>query len=488
MEALKSKGVGESRDSIRRLGVFFALLAAVLVIDLSWLQVFGQGRLQENTANTRRIMREYAIDRGRVITSDGLVVAESVKTEGPLEYKRSYPGGRLFSHLLGYDSHQFGRSGLEAYYNRYLLGYEPARGWAEEMTSDLERGNDLVITVDSEVQAAAAQALGRRKGAVVAMDPKTGAVLAMCSWPDFDPNALVSRERDAEGGSLAEQAMRSYSQDADSPLLNRAAMGLFVPGSSFKVVTACAAIESGLPAQTAYDCPGVLPVDGSRVTNYGDPPASFGAQDMAGAMARSVNTYFAQLALGIGAGRLVEYAERFGLNGAVPLDYPAVTPSFIPRAGDMDEVELAWSGAGQGKLLLTPLQLCLVGCAVANQGRIMLPHLMKEVRRSDEILERFEVREWRKPVSPQTAAEVLEMMVGVVRSGTGTEAAMEGVTVAGKTGTAEVEGKPPHTWFLGIAPAENPTVVVAVLLENSGGSGGSMAAPVAREVLAAALK
>ncbi len=464
------------------------LMAAALVINLSWLQVFGQGRLQENPANTRRIMREYAIERGRVVTSDGLVVAESVRTDGTLEYKRTYPGGRLFSHLLGYDSPQFGRAGLEAYYDDYLLGYKPARGWVEEMTSDLEKGNDLVITLDSEVQAAAAQALGQRKGAVVAMDPKTGAVLAMCSWPDFDPNALVSRERDAQGGSLAEQAMRSYSQDADSPLLNRATAGLFVPGSSFKVVTACAAIESGLPPSTVFDCPGVLPVDGSRVTNYGDPPTSFGSQDMAGAMARSINTYFAQLALSMGAGRLVEYAQRFGLNDRIPLDYPAASPSFIPQAGDMDEVELAWSGAGQGEVLLTPLQLCLVGCAVANRGKIMLPHLMKEVRRSDEILERFQVREWRAPVSQETAAEVLEMMVGVVRSGTGTEAAIKGVTVAGKTGTAEVEGKPPHTWFLGIAPAENPTVVVAVLLENSGGSGGSMAAPVAREVMAAAIK
>ncbi|MBC7229956.1 MAG: hypothetical protein H5T74_06145 [Actinobacteria bacterium] len=481
-------GVRASRDSIRRLAVLFMALAAALVVNLSWLQVFGQGRLEENPANTRRIMREYGIARGRVVTSDGLVVAESVKTDGPLEYRRSYPGGSLFCHLLGYDSPQFGRTGLEAWYNDYLLGYRPSRGWTEEMTSDLERGNDLVITVDSEVQAAAAQALGRRKGAVVAVDPKTGAVLAMCSWPDFDPNALVSRERDAGGESVADGAMRSYNQDPNSPLLNRATMGLFVPGSSFKVVTACAGIESGFPPGTTYDCPGVLPVGGSRVTNYGDPPTSFGTQDMETAMARSINTYFAQLALGMGAGRLVEYAERFGINGEIPLDYPGVVPSSIPRAGDMDQVELAWSGAGQGEILLTPLQLCLVGCAVANRGRIMRPHLMKEVRRSDEILERYEVREWRSPISSQTASEVLEMMVSVVRSGTGAEAAIEGVTVAGKTGTAEVEGKPPHTWFLGIAPAENPTVVVAVLLENSGGSGGAVAAPVAREVMAAALK
>ncbi len=476
------------QESIRKLGIFFIVLAMALVLNLSYLQVFGQDKLAENPANTRRLIEEYGIARGRIITADGLVVAESVRTEGPFEYKRTYPGGSLFSLVVGYDSPQFGRSGLEECYNGYLLGRKPPRGWVEEMTSDLEQGNDLTMTIDSEVQAAAARALGRRKGAVIAMNPKTGGVLAMYSWPDFDPNALVSQERDAEGGLAADAVMRAYIQDPASPLLNRATMGLYTPGSSFKVVTASAGIESGFPPSTMYDCPGVLPVGNFRVTNYGDPPTDFGVRNMEEALALSINTYFARLATDTGADAFVRYAERFGMNAVPPLDYPAVAAALIPQASEMDDVELAWSGAGQGALLMTPLQLCLAGCAIANGGEAMLPHLMKDIRRQDHILKRFDAGEWRSPISPETAGEVLAMMVRVVKEGTGTAAAIPGVTVAGKTGTAEVGGKPPHTWFIGIAPAENPTVVVAVVVENSGGSGGEVAAPIARDVLESALK
>jgi peptidoglycan glycosyltransferase len=320
------------------------------------------------------------------------------------------------------------------------------------------------------------------------MNPKTGAVLAMYSWPVFDPNALLDQGKDASGALKADAAMRAYSLDPASPLLDRCVLGLYTPGSSFKVVTACAGIESGLPRSTVYNCPGVWEVGGSRVVNYGEPPRSFGDIDMNTALANSVNTYFAQLAYNIGARRLVEYAKRFGLEQVPPLDCPSVAASRIPKPEDMDAVEVSWTGAGQGELLLTPLQLCLIGCGIANQGRIMTPHLMKDIRRGGEIVERYDVGEWLAPVSPSTAADVLEMMVKVVREGTGTEAAIDGVTVAGKTGTAEVEGKLPHAWFIGIAPAENPQVVVAALVENSGGSGGAVAAPVARAVMEAALR
>jgi penicillin-binding protein A len=472
-------------QAARKLGIFFIILSVALVLNLSYLQVFGQKRLVENPANTRRLIEEYGIARGRIITSDGLVVAESVRAEGPFEYRRTYAGGSLFSHVTGYDSPQFGRSGLEAFYNEYLLARKPPRGWVEEMTSDLEKGNDLVITIDSEVQAAAAQALGERKGAVMVIDPKTGAVMAMYSWPVFDPNTLVSWERDPEGNLVAEEVMRSYAQDMDSPLLNRASMGLFTPGSSFKVITAAAGIGSGIPADNAYECPSELPVNGSSVVNYAGSPS--GTMDMGTALTYSVNTYFAQLALDMGAGSLVEYAERFGMNGVPPLDYPAVSAAFIPQPAGMDRVALAWTGAGQGELLMTPLQLCLAGCAIANGGKVMLPHLMKDVRREDSILVRFDAGVWRSPISAETAGDVLEMMVNVVREGTGTAAAIAGVTVAGKTGTGEVEGMPPHAWFIGIAPAVNPTVVVAVVVENGGG-GGAVAAPIAREVIQAALR
>ncbi|MBC7247288.1 MAG: hypothetical protein H5T73_05880 [Actinobacteria bacterium] len=472
---------------IKRLGGFFVVVTLVLVINLSYLQVWGQKGLMENPANTRRLVEEYSIARGRVYTSDDVMLAESEETEGPFRYRRRYPAGGLFAHVLGYDSPQFGRTGLEDQYNDYLLGRKPARGWVQEMTAVLQEGNDLYLTLDSRVQEAAASALGPRKGAVVAINPKTGAVLALYSWPTFDPNALVGREKGEGGASSAEASMEAYSTDANSPLLSRATMGLYAPGSSFKVVTAAAALDEGLPASTAFDCPGVWSVGGSRVTNYGNPPRSFGSIAMETALAYSVNTYFAQLAVRMGAEALVDCAERLGINDRPPLDHPAVSTSTIPSPGEMDAVSLAWTGVGQGELLLTPLQLCLAGCAVANGGKIMVPHLLKEVRRGAEILERYEASVWRSPIKAETAGEVLRMMVEVVEKGTGTQAAISGVTVAGKTGTAEVEGKPPHAWFLGIAPAGNPSVVVAVVIEN-GGSGGAAAAPVAREVLKAALK
>ena len=472
---------------IKRLGGFFVVVTLVLVINLSYLQVWGQKDLMENPANTRRLVEEYSIARGRVYTSDDVVLAESEETEGPFRYLRRYPAGSLFAHVLGYDSPQFGRTGLEDQYNDYLLGRKPARGWVQEMTAALQEGNDLYLTLDSRVQEAAASALGPRKGAVVAINPKTGAVLALYSWPTFDPNALVSREKGEGGTSPAEASMEAYSKDAGSPLLSRATMGLYAPGSSFKVVTAAAALDEGLPASTSFDCPGTWSVGGSRVTNYGNPPRSFGSIAMETALTYSVNTYFAQLAVRMGAEALVDCAERFGINDRPPLDLPAVSTSTIPSPGEMDTVSLAWTGVGQGELLLTPLQLCLAGCAVANGGKIMAPHLLKEVRRGPEILERYEASVWRSPIKAETATEVLQMMVEVVEKGTGTQAAISGVTVAGKTGTAEVEGKPPHAWFLGIAPAGNPSVVVAVVVEN-GGSGGAAAAPVAREVMKAALK
>ncbi|OFW56924.1 MAG: hypothetical protein A2W01_00975 [Candidatus Solincola sediminis] len=473
--------------NIRVLGIFFIFLAVALLLNLTYIQVFGQKGLEENPANSRRLIREYSVERGSILTSDGQIAAQSRKTDGAYEYVRSYAQGGLLSHLLGYDSPQFGRSGLELQYNEYLLGRKPSRGWVDEMTKNVEKGYDLRITVDSGVQMAAAQALGARKGAVVAIDPRDGSLLACYSWPTFNPNLLVGQEVDAQGSLKADGQMRSYSQDSSSPLLNRATMGLFTPGSSFKILTASAGIESGFGPETVYDCPGIWPVGGSRVVNYGSPPKAFGSIDMDSALTLSVNTYFAQLAYNMGAGRLVDAAEAFGMNETIPLDYPGVEASSIPEADKMDSIELAWTGAGQGELLLTPLQMAIIGCAVANRGTIMLPHLMKDIRNGDEILERFETRPWKSPISSSTALSVLSMMVDVVENGTGSGAAIEGITVAGKTGTAEVQGKANHAWFVGIAPAENPQVVVAVLVENGGG-GGAVAAPIAKQIMEAALK
>jgi peptidoglycan glycosyltransferase len=472
--------------NLRRAGVLFTLLSLLLVGNLSYLQVFGREKLRDNPANTRRILEEYSVKRGRVITADGGVAAESLPGKGPYRYLRRYPQGPLLCHVIGYDSPQFGRTGLEEEYNDFLLGERPARSWAQLMAMGEKEGNDLYLTLDLEVQRAAAQALGRRKGAVVAIDPRTGSVLALYSYPVFDPNELLDQGVNQEGRLLGELAMARYSKDPSSPLLNRATMGLYPPGSGFKVVTSAAALAHGITAAKTYFCPGVLPVDGSRVTNYGG--RDYGTIDMETALTYSVNTYFAQLALEVGAEGLYETAAAFGLNRKPPLDLPSTVVSHIAGPREMSRVDLAWTGVGQAELLLTPLQLCLIGCALAHGGRIMKPHLLKEVRFRGEILSRYEPETWLTPVSPEVASRVLGMMVEVVRSGTGKAAAISGIRVAGKTGTAEVEGKPNHAWFLGVAPADDPRVVVAVIVENAGGTGGEVAAPVAREVMKAALR
>jgi len=490
--------------NIRRLGGLFSVLLAALLVNLAWLQAFDNRRLTADPHNLRRLEEEYGIKRGSIYSSDGVLLAESLEGAGFYKFLRRYPQGALYSHVLGYDSPNLGRAGIEAQYNDYLLAKDEVLPFYQRLVRTRREGYDLTLTLKSGVQEAAAAALGGRTGAVVAINPRTGAVLAMYSQPDFDPNRLVDLSlvetqqavKDPATGAAStvtvkqpacRVAMDDYAADPSSPLLNRAAQGLYPPGSSFKPVTAIAAIEgAGIPTGKTYDCPGTMIIGGTKVRNYGD--NSFGTIDMVTAMVHSVNTYFAQLAAEIGGETLVDYAERGGMNQRPPLDLPDVARSSMPQAWQSDLAELASEGYGQGSLLLTPLQMCLYGCAVANGGSIMLPHLLQDARQEQNVVEKFESREWLRMMSPSTASAVLEMMIEVVEEGTGQQAAISGYTVAGKTGTAEVQGKPDHTWFVGIAPARNPQVVVAVVVENSGGSGGAVAAPIAKKVMEAALR
>ncbi len=475
---------------MRRLGAFFAVLLAALLANLTWLQAVDNRRITADPHNLRRLEAEYGIRRGSILTSDGVLLAESKEGQGLYKYTRSYPQGTLYAHITGYDSPNLGRSGIEAQYNDQLLAKDEVLPFLKRLSRTGREGYDLTLTVKASVQEAAARALAGRNGAVVAMNPRTGAILAFYSQPSFDPNRLVDLspagpQAGAEPACAA--AMREYSADPSAPLLNRAAQGLYPPGSSFKPVTAAAALDgAGISPDKTYDCPGVMIIGGTRIHNYGD--NSFGTIDMTTAMVHSVNTYFAQLAAEIGGETLVKYAERGGMNQRPPLDLPEVSRSSMPQPWQSDLAELASEGYGQGSLLVTPLQMCLYGCAVANGGSVMQPHLLQDIRQGQDIVEKFESKEWLRMMSADAAASVLEMMIEAVSSGTGKQAAVSGYTVAGKTGTAELQGKPDHAWFVGIAPARNAQVVVAVVAENSGGSGGSVAAPIARKVLEAALR
>jgi peptidoglycan glycosyltransferase len=458
---------------VRRLFWLFALLFVALIVQLTYWQVWAAPSLKVNPANTRAVEDEMRIERGVILSADGKELAVNRK-EGQY-FLRTYPQGALVSPWLGYNSLRYARSGVERVYNEELSGQSGLLGvvtlW-DQVTGRVQRGADLRLTVDLDLQRVAAQALGERKGAVIALDPRTGAVLAMVSYPRYDPNRL-------------EEQWTQLNQDPDAPLLNRATQGLYPPGSVFKIITAAAALETGVVApDSRFTDTGTEVFGGYEVHNYDD--RVYGDHDFTRAFASSINTTFAKVGVEVGAERLAGYAAAFGFGKGLPWRLGGAVGRF-PKPGDLDTAGLAQVSFGQGDVLCSPLLVALATAAIANQGKAMEPYLVQQVvDYHGNVVQETKPRVWLRPISAETAATVTDLMVEVVRRGTGTAAALSGVQVAGKTGTAEVAGASPHAWFAGFAPAEDPQVVVVVLVENAG-SGGSVAAPVARQVLAAAL-
>lgn len=458
---------------VRHLYWLFVLLFLALVAQLSYVQVYAAPGLRTHANNTRAIEQEMRVERGLVVSADGVLLAGNDK-QGAYFF-RLYPEPALVSPWLGYSSLRYGRAGVERTYNLELAGEADVltvRNYLDLLTGRPRRGADLFLTLDAGVQRAAVKALGDRTGAVVALDPRTGAVLALTSSPRFDP------------GRLDEQ-WEALTTDEGRPLVDRALSGRYPPGSVFKLVVAAAALEEGaVTPETAFEDEGSWLAGGFRVRNYDD--RVFGDHDFTGALVDSVNTTFAKVGVGLGAETLAQYAAAFGIGETPPWRLGGAAGGF-PDPGAMDTAHVAQASFGQGEVLTTPLQMALVAAGIANGGRIMAPYLVAEVRDYRQTtLERTEPRVWKTPVSERTARELRDMMVLVVREGTGTAAALSGVDVAGKTGTAEVGSGPPHAWFVAFAPAEDPIVAVAVVVE-SGGTGGAVAAPVARAVLEAAL-
>lgn len=458
---------------IRRLFLFFALLFVALVVQLTYVQVWAAADLKAHPANTRAIEAEMMVERGAVLSADGVVLADNRK-EGQY-YFRQYPQEDLVSPWLGYNSLRYGRAGVERVYNQELSGQTGLLGltsYWDEILGRTHQGADLQLTVDMRVQKAAADALGERKGAVVALDPRTGAILAMVSYPRYDPNRL-------------EDVWAELNSDENRPLLNRPTQGLYPPGSVFKIVVAAAALETGVVTpETEFEDTGSVTAGGFVVDNYEG--RAYGKHDFTEAFASSINTTFAKVGVQLGAESLEAYASAFGFGRENPCPLGGAT-SFFPAAGDLDKAHVAQASYGQGEVLATPLQMALVAAAVANGGTIMKPYLVARVLAPQgSVLEETTPAAWVRPISAETADVLRELMVEVVKRGTGTRAGLGDVQVAGKTGTAEVASGEPHAWFVGFAPAAEPRVVVAVLVEN-GGAGGSTAAPIAREVMAAAL-
>lgn len=460
---------------LRNLIIFFSVVFIALSANLTYLQFFKAEELLSSWHNTRSLAEELATKRGSVITADGVEISQSERTSGE-RYQRFYPEGEAFSAVTGFYDWRYGRFGLEQKYNNQLLGRDSADNLADYIDRIAGRGqpgNDLVLTIDSEIQRAAYQSIVGRKGAVVAIEPESGAILAMASYPGYNPNTL-------------RKGWKKLITDKNSPLVNRAILGLYPPGSSFKAVTLTTALAEGKTNPSKmYPGPAVLKVYGGKVTNYRG--QGYGLITLSTAFKQSVNTVFARVGLDTDGAALVEGAESFGFNKNFDFDLD-FKKSLVKQASEMDDLEVAWTAVGQAHTLATPLQMAMVASGIANEGKLMKPFLVQRIRDyQGRTVERRNPQELAQVAPASYARTVRSLMIEVVEDGTGRAATIPNVMVAGKTGTAEVKGKSPHAWFIAFAPALTPKIAVAVLIEN-GGTGGSAAAPIAREVIKKALE
>jgi peptidoglycan glycosyltransferase len=479
---------------IRRLGVALLVCYLALFVQLNILQLGRAQSYADSPLNDRKIVRDFANPRGRIISADGTVVAESVDSDDRFRYLRTYPTADLFAPVTGYYSFTYGSDGVEKTYNDELAGQtsrQRVQGFADLFVDKIRTG-DVVLSIRDDVQQAAKEALGEREGSVVALDPRTGAVLALWSYPSYDPNTISTHDEDA---ALA--ARKQLLADPAKPLLVNAYRERYFPGSTFKLVTSSTGVESGqvTPTSPVFD---VLRSWVPPLTTR--PLRNFGGEACGGALfeilAVSCNTAFAQMGVQLGAATMVRGAQAFGFDDTPPLDLPRPAPSRFPDVAFFDQNTplLAQAAIGQNEVQATPLQMALVGAGIANGGQIMQPYVVDRVL--DDTGEPLSVAHpslWHQAVSPTTAATIRDAMVGVVDHGTATGLRISGVTVAGKTGTAQLGTDPPssHAWIVGFAPAEAPRVVVAVILKGQPGvsevTGGRLAAPVAKAVLQAAL-
>ena len=478
---------------IRRLGIAMAALFLALFVQLNVVQVFRADTYNDHPANTRAVTRDFNRPRGQIVAPDGTVLARSEPVVGgQFERQRVYPEGALFGHVTGYYSFAAGFSGVEESYNAELAGRATPRirDVAERL---LERDptSDVVLTIPVEVQRAARDALGDRRGSVVALDPRDGAILALWSYPSYDPTPLSTADQ------AAAQAARTFVlADPANPLLPRSYRETYFPGSTFKVVTAAAGLTSGAITPTSPRYPSAReylpPLTNRPVRNFGGDTCGGVLADI---MRVSCNTAFAQLGVDMGADALVAQAEALGFNERpdVDLPSPAVSPISEPGAFVQNTPVLAQTAIGQNAVRATPLQMAMVAGAVANGGTVMEPHVMAEVVDDDgEVVDRHEATVASTAMTPEVAAAVRDAMVAVVADGTATRLAVEGVPTAGKTGTAQLGNGLSHAWVVGFAPADAPRVAVAVIVEAQEGAseqtGGRVAAPIGQAVLTAALQ
>ncbi|MFL5918828.1 MAG: peptidoglycan D,D-transpeptidase FtsI family protein [Gaiellaceae bacterium] len=486
---------------VSQVGVVALVLLAALIVGTTYWQTWANASLADRQDNEIRLVAQFTIKRGKIFAADGrTLLATNVKKKvgGQTLYFRRYPSGPLFAGVVGYSTQSRNRTGIERSYNDFLTGSNANldtvfRSTIDKLRGSTVTGNDLVLTIRPGLQALSRRLLQGKCGAVVALEPSTGRVLALATNPTYNPNLIERRFRQAT----------QTTAPCGAPLLNRATAGKYQPGSTFKIVTASAALDTGryTPDSPFYD-PGYCEEYGKQVRNAGNPeaPETFGSVNLTTGFEHSINSVFCNIGKALGAGTVLRYAERYGFYSLPPLETPENERVesglynrgrlFKPKHPDtqVDPGRLAF---GQERLQVTPLQMAMLAATVANHGKMMKPQLIERILSpGGRTVTHLKPEQLAQPIKRQTADELTRMMELAVEGGTGTAAQIPGVRVAGKTGTAETGRENINTtWFTAFAPADAPKIAIAVVVENQrGGFGGTVAAPIAREVMEAALR
>lgn len=469
---------------IRKVTIFVSLLLAALLVNMTWISVARTESLNDDSRNRRVRDAEFSRNRGAILVGNE-AIAESVPRTGRFPYVRTYPKPELWSSVTGWYSYNYARSGLEASFNQELAGTSSEQSIGrvvDLLTGRQSSGANIQTTLNADAQAAAVKALGDKRGAVVAMDYTTGEILALVSTPTYDPNRLATVDL-----SEAQTAWNELLNADDEPLKGRATREVYPPGSTFKLVTAAAALEDGMVPDTMVDAPDSLRLPNSTRSMGNSTNCGGERITIEQALKTSCNTAFGNLGLDLGGDKLRKQAEAFGFNQDPTIDVAAAKSRF---PGELDEAQTALTAIGQYDVAASPLQIVQVAAAIANDGVMMKPYLVSSVTNRDlTVLSSTTPQRQSQPISASSAKLLQQMMVTVVEDGTGSPAQISGLTIGGKTGTAQTApDRPPYAWFVGYA--EDPSVAVVAFVEDADVarddiSGGKLAAPIFRAVVEA---
>jgi len=480
-------------SAIRRLAVAAMVLMLALMANSTYLQAFRSNEINGRNDNRRVRDSQFSVDRGAILIGNKAIV-ESKPSDDRFKYQRTYSDGPVYAPVTGYYSYVFGRAGIELTQNSELNGSDPSlafRRIIDVISNRPQQGASVTLTLNAAAQQAAYKGLSKYKGAVVAIEPKTGKILALATTPSYDPNKLSGHDL----GKVADEWNR-LGKDPDKPTLNRAVRETYPPGSTFKLVTAAAALSSGkYTPESKVNSPAELPLPQTTTPLVNEDRKNCGGSNNATltiALRYSCNTAFGSVGMEIGADALAEQAAKFGFGERMLPELSGVASAF---PGDPNQPQTAQSAIGQFDVRATPLQMAMVAAGIANKGEVMKPYLVQNVKTANlKTVSETKPESLHQAVTPEVAAQLTGMMIDVVKNGTGKKGQIDGIEVAGKTGTAQTSPeRPPFAWFTAFAPANDPQIAVAVMIESADVArndiaGGALAAPISKAVMEAVLQ